>query len=162
MRLFGVRRLPAAVFNHEATIVNGEQTGVLCARDAGRVADAKLQPDGLRADGDRFVDVRVGLLGAAEDVDNVDRDGHGGEVGVGRFAEYGGGEAGVDGDDAEALLLEVSRDAVVVARGVLGQADDGDGTGEREDGVDVIQDGLIGGRGGVVLGDQGLLTRWGR
>ena len=87
---------------------------------------AVLHPDVFGADGDGLVDYRGDLVGAAENVDQIDGFGDGWEVGVGYFAE-GFLDGGVDGDDAVALLLEVGGDAVAVAVGVVGQADYGDG-----------------------------------
>ena len=54
------------------------------AGGGGVIDDADLHPDGARADGDRLVDDRSHLIGAAEDVDDLDRGRHRRQVGMAR------------------------------------------------------------------------------
>ena len=88
----------------------------------GGVDHAELQPDRLGADRDRLVDVRAGLRGAPEDVDDVDR-----LVDVVHARDAALPEdlvrVGVDRDHAEAAALQQRRDPVRVAGGV-GRAPD--------------------------------------
>ena len=103
------------------------------------VDNAFLQPEVRDFETDDFVDDFGDVLGAAEDVDELDLAGMGGcggvEVGEGWFSE-GRFDIGVDGENAVALALHEARDAVAGAAFVVGEADDGDGLGAIEDFLD--------------------------
>ena len=87
------------------------------------VDDAELEPHALRADGDRLVGELAGRLGAAEHVDDVDRERDVGQRGVALLAEHGR-RVRVDRHDPLAAPLEQGRDGVRRAAGVTGQAHD--------------------------------------
>jgi hypothetical protein len=72
-----------------------------------------LQPDGARPGRDRLVDVRAGLIGAAEDIDHIEL-ARGGDLGHGRVAALAEDllDCGVHWDHAEAAALEHACDAV--------------------------------------------------
>lgn len=112
------------------------------------VNDAFLEPEVGDFEAYDGVDDFGDVLGAAEDVDELNFSGMGGsggvECGEGRLAERGL-NVGVDWENAVALTLDEARDAVAGAAFVIGEADDGDGLGAIEDFLDGF--GFVQGRG---------------
>lgn len=143
----------ALVFDQEAEVFGGKQSGRAGDFAGARADDAELEPDRFGADGDGGVDDGRHFFGAAEDVDDVDGLGNVFQTRVGFRAEHFP-FVGIDGNDAVADGLEIGGDFVAGASGIGGESDNGDGFRAAEE----IEDG-IGGRGRVV-GEIEFHGRW--
>src|SRR5829696_854078 len=120
----------AGVLDLEAVVLDVGETGVLGDGAGLGAGDAELEPEGAGAAGDRLAGHLGGVLGAAEDVDDVDRLGDLVEGGDHRDAEdLLLGALGVDPEQAVALVVEVPGDLVGRAVGVGREADHGDRLG---------------------------------
>ncbi len=124
----------AAVFDLRAAVHDHGQAGglALCRRLV--VADAKLHPHHLGADGDGVVHDGADEVRGAEHVHHVDRFGDVAQAGVDPLAQqvFAGG-ARIDRDHAVAFALEVLHDEVTRPVPVRRGADHGDGADGRED-----------------------------
>ena len=113
----------APELDRRAAVHGDEEPGGPGARGGGVVDHAELEPDRLRADGDRLVHVAAGVLGAAEDVDDVDRLRHLAQRRVARPPEHLAGVR-VDRHDVVPAREEEARHAVGGAAGIGRAADD--------------------------------------
>jgi hypothetical protein len=141
------------VFDQEAEVFDGQESGRTGNFTGLRADDAQLEPDGFGADGDGGVDDGRNFLGAAEDVDNIDGLGNVLQARTGFRAEHFP-FVGIDGNDAVADGLEIQGDFVAGAGGIGGEADNGDGSCDAEE----IEDGIGGARG--VVGEIDFHGRW--
>lgn len=121
-----------AVFDHDAAVHDDVEAGGGGYLRGFLVFDAELEPERLGADLDGLAGDFRGLVGAAEDVDEVDGAGNVEKRGVGRLAKNLF-LLGVDGDDLVADFLKGLGDAEAGAGGVGAESDDGDGAGLAED-----------------------------
>src|SRR5438067_1816499 len=87
----GWRDLRRAIpmLNHQAAVLDEWNGGVGGEFHCLGGADAALQPDPLGTDCDGFTDDTGAMLGAAEDVDQIDRAGHFGQRWITAQAQHG-------------------------------------------------------------------------
>src|SRR3954470_16936710 len=112
------------VYRETAIHYHGDSCLFQLASNLG-VADAHLHPNQLRPDLEQLLQQDRDVLGAPEDVDDVDGTGCGGggaEVGMYRFAQ-GHASSGVDRYDGVAGLLEVRGHAVTGAFRLSAESD---------------------------------------
>jgi hypothetical protein len=126
-------RLRAAflVFDGEAGVFDDGEAGGASFFGGGGVGDVLLEPENFGADGDGGIGDGRDVLGAAEDIDDVDGFGDVFETRVG-FGAEDFGFVGIDGNNFIADGLEVGGDSVGGAKGIAGETDDGDGFGGAE------------------------------
>jgi hypothetical protein len=141
------------VFYEEAGVFDYQEAGGAGFFGGLRVGDSLLEPESFGVDGNGGIGYRGNVLGAAEDVDNIYRDGDVFEAGVGFFAEDFG-FVGIDGDDFVADALEVGSDFVGGALRIGGETDNGDGFG----GAEKVGDGV--GRCGLIIWAANLHFCW--
>jgi hypothetical protein len=97
-----------------------------------------LQPQTFGVDNDSGIGDGGDMFGAAEDIYDVDGNGHVFEARIGLLAEDFG-FVGIDRNDLVANALEVRRDFVGGTERIGGEADDGDGFGVAEQ----VGDGVV-------------------
>lgn len=129
--------LPAPMFDQHAGIHDDPKPRRTRTCGSRLVNDAELHPDGLGADGDGLFDDRGNLLGTTENEHEIDRFGHGQQIGIGLFAQTAL-HMRIDRDDAIPLFAQIRRNVVAGAFGPRGETDDGDGAGFGEDGLDGV------------------------
>jgi hypothetical protein len=120
------------VFDEEAGVFDDGETCGASLFGGGGVRDVLLEPENLGADGDGGIGDGRDFFGAAEDIDDVDGFGNVLKASVGLDAEDLG-LVGIHGNNFVADGLEVGGDSVGRAKGIGGEADDGDGLGGAED-----------------------------
>ena len=131
------KREPAFVFDEEAGVLDNEEAGGVGFGGGFSVRNSLLEPERCGMDGNGGIGDGGNVLGAAKDVDNVDRAWNILEASVGFFTEDFG-LVGIDGDDSVAGALEVGSDLMGRAARVGGESDNGDGFG----GAEEIEDGI--------------------
>ena len=113
------------MFDEEAGVFDDEEAGGTGFFGGGGVGDSLLEPEDSGADSDGGIGDGRDFIGAAEDVDDVNRIGDVFEAGIGFFAQDFG-FVGIDRDDAVAGGLEIGGDFVRGAAGIGGESNDGD------------------------------------
>ena len=100
---------------------------------------AKLHPHRFGADRDRLIDDLAGVLGLAEDVDDVDRLADLGQLAPDKFAvDMLAGDLRIDRDDSIAVVLEIFHYAVGGPVGAVRGADHSDRLRVREQVGDIL------------------------
>jgi hypothetical protein len=119
------------VFDEEARVFDDEKAGGAGLLRGLRVRDSQLKPKRFGANCDGGSGDGRNILGAAEDIDDVDGRRHIFEACIGFLAEDFA-LVGVDGNDAVADGLEIGGDFVGGTTGIRGETDDGNGFGLAE------------------------------
>lgn len=124
----------ATEFDLGATIHHHLEAGGLGAGGGLVVADGKLHPHHLGADGDGLIGDRPGGGGIAEDVDHVHRLGDRGQIGIDGFPQQLlASQARIDRNDPITLFLQILGDEIAGPVPVGTGADHGDGAHGAQD-----------------------------